>query len=86
MPVILLYVIRRDVLARFFPGWDENALAEPLEIAVLGTLVLAVSPFSSGWPGRLTRCPQGRSAGGSSGSPSASASRLPTSWSGTPVI
>ena len=54
MPVILLYVIRRDVLARFFPGWDQNALAEPLEIALLGTLVLAVSPLfiRLAWPTR----------------------------------
>jgi STE24 endopeptidase len=52
LPVILLYVIRRDVLTRFFPGWDENALAEPLEIAVMATLVLAVSPLfiRLAWP------------------------------------
>jgi STE24 endopeptidase len=54
LPVILLYVIRRDVLTRFFPGWEKNALAEPLEIAVLGTLVLAVSPLfiRLAWPTR----------------------------------
>jgi STE24 endopeptidase len=54
MPVLLLYVIRRDVLARFFPGWDDNALAEPLEIALLGTFVLAVSPLfiRLAWPTR----------------------------------
>ncbi len=86
MPVILLYVIRRDVLARFFPGWDENALAEPLEIAVLGTLVLAVSPLfiRLAWPTRslphgplrrrLERIAEQGSAFG-----------LPTSWSGTPA-
>jgi STE24 endopeptidase len=54
LPVILLYVIRRDVLARYFPGWEKNALAEPLQIAVLGTLVLAVSPLflRLAWPTR----------------------------------
>jgi STE24 endopeptidase len=52
LPVIMLFVIRRDVLTRFFPGWDENPLAEPLEIAVLGTLVLALSPvfLRLAWP------------------------------------
>ncbi len=52
LPVILLYVIRRDVLVRVFPGWDQLALAEPVEIAVLGTLVLAVSPLfiRVAWP------------------------------------
>jgi STE24 endopeptidase len=52
LPVVLLYVVRRDFLGRFFPGWDENALAEPLEIAVLGTLVLAISPvfIRLAWP------------------------------------
>lgn len=52
MPVVLLYVIRRDVLARIFPGWENDALAEPLQIAVLGTLVLAISPFfiRLAWP------------------------------------
>jgi STE24 endopeptidase len=54
LPVILLYVIRRDVLARYFPGWDQNALAEPLEIAVLGAFILAVSPLfiRLAWPTR----------------------------------
>jgi STE24 endopeptidase len=54
LPVILLYVVRRDILARYFPGWDQNPLAEPLEIAALGTLILAVSPLfiRFAWPTR----------------------------------
>ena len=54
LPVILMYVMRRDVLGRFFPGWDENALAEPIEIAVLGTVVLTISPLfvRLAWPAR----------------------------------
>ena len=36
LPVILMYVIRRDVVRRFFPTWDEYAAGEPIEIAVLG--------------------------------------------------
>ena len=85
LPVILLYVIRRDVLGRFFPGWDENALAEPLEIAVLGTLVLAISPLfvRLAWPTRsLPAGPLRRRL--ERDRPSASASGSPTSWSGTP--
>jgi STE24 endopeptidase len=52
LPVVLLYVIRRDVLARIFPGWENSALAEPVQIAVLGSIVLAVSPFfiRLAWP------------------------------------
>ncbi|MFI5456766.1 MAG: M48 family metallopeptidase [Isosphaerales bacterium] len=54
LPVILMYVLRRDVLGRFFPGWDESAVAEPIEIAVFGTLVLAMSPLfvRLAWPAR----------------------------------
>jgi len=54
LPVILMYVMRRDVLGRFFPGWDENALAAPIEIAVLGTVVLTISPVfvRLAWPAR----------------------------------
>jgi STE24 endopeptidase len=54
LPVLLLYVIRRDVLGRYFPGWDQNALAEPLEIAALGTFILTVSPLfiKLAWPTR----------------------------------
>ena len=52
--MILLYVIRRDVLSRYFPGWEQNALAEPLEIAVLGTFIMTVSPLfiRLAWPTR----------------------------------
>jgi STE24 endopeptidase len=52
LPVILIYVIRRDVFAHYFPAWEDNAVAEPLEIAVLGALVLMVSPVfvRLAWP------------------------------------
>jgi STE24 endopeptidase len=54
LPVILIYVIRRDVFAHYFPAWENNALAEPLEIALLGVLVLMVSPVfvRLAWPAR----------------------------------
>ena len=41
MPVVLVFLIRRDVIGRCWPGWEQNALASPIEIALLGTLVLA---------------------------------------------
>ncbi len=54
LPVILLFVIRRDVLARFWPSWNDSLWAEPLEIAVLGALVLMASPLfvRLAWPTR----------------------------------
>jgi STE24 endopeptidase len=54
LPIILMYVIRRDVLERFFPAWDNDPLAQPVEIAVLGSMVLAASPFfvRMAWPTR----------------------------------
>jgi STE24 endopeptidase len=54
LPVVLLYVIRRDVIERFWPEWDQNPLAEPLEIAVMGTMVLIISPLfvRFAWPTR----------------------------------
>jgi STE24 endopeptidase len=52
LPVILIYVIRRDVFEKYFPSWERNALAEPLEIALLGLAVLVVSPLfvRLAWP------------------------------------
>ena len=52
LPVVLLYVIRRDIIARLFPHWDESALGEPAEIAILGSLVLFASPLfvRLAWP------------------------------------
>jgi STE24 endopeptidase len=52
LPVILMYVIRRDVLGRYFPGWEENALAQTLQIAILGVLILTISPVfvRLAWP------------------------------------
>lgn len=54
LPIILLYVVRRDVIARFWPAWAENVFAEPIEITVLGSLVLMVSPLfvRLAWPTR----------------------------------
>jgi len=52
LPVILLYVIKRDAVTRVFPNWAKSALFEPIEIAVLGFLVLALSPcfVRIAWP------------------------------------
>jgi STE24 endopeptidase len=52
LPVILLFVIRRDIVARLWPSWEEGA--EPIVIAVLGSLVLIASPLfvRLAWPTR----------------------------------
>ena len=54
LPVVLLYVVRRDILMRIWPRWNESMLAEPLEIVVLGSLVLMASPLfvRLAWPTR----------------------------------
>jgi STE24 endopeptidase len=54
LPIILLYVVRRDLIARVWPAWSETVFAEPVEIAVLGALVLLVSPVfvRLAWPTR----------------------------------
>lgn len=59
MPVILLFVVRRDVIERVWPGWEENALASPIEIVLLGSLILFAAPLfiRFAWPTR--RLPEG---------------------------
>ena len=54
LPVVLLYVVRRDILTRLWPSWEQSSFAEPLEIAVLGSLVLMASPLfvRLAWPTR----------------------------------
>jgi STE24 endopeptidase len=54
LPIILLYVMRRDIIGRIWPDWAETAYAEPIEIALLGTLVLLASPLfvRLAWPTR----------------------------------
>jgi STE24 endopeptidase len=54
LPVILLYVIRRDILARLWPNWDKSVMADPVEIAILGSMVLIASPLfvRLAWPTR----------------------------------
>lgn len=52
LPVVLMYALRRDVLRRFFPAWDDYAAGEVIEMALLGLLILAISPFfvRLAWP------------------------------------
>jgi STE24 endopeptidase len=54
LPVVFLFVIRRDVLGRLWPAWRESALADPIEIALLGSLVLIAAPLfiRLAWPTR----------------------------------
>ncbi len=54
LPVVLMFVIRRDILVRIWPQWDESGLAGPFEMVVLGSLVLIASPLfvRLAWPTR----------------------------------
>jgi STE24 endopeptidase len=54
LPVVLLYIIRRDILVRIWPQWEKSVLAVPLESVILGTLVLIASPLfvRLAWPTR----------------------------------
>jgi STE24 endopeptidase len=54
LPVILLFVFRRDILSRLWPAWAQNAISEPVEIAVLSSLVLIAAPLfiRLAWPTR----------------------------------
>jgi STE24 endopeptidase len=54
LPVILLYITKHDLIARFWPSWDDSPVAEAIEVAVLGGLILSVSPLfvRLAWPTR----------------------------------
>ncbi len=54
LPVVLIFVLRQDLIARLWPQWHRYAAAEPLELAVLGLLVLVASPLfiRLAWPTR----------------------------------
>ncbi len=52
LPVILWYVIRRDVIRRFVPSWEAQEAWEPIEMVVIGLVVLAIAPLfvRLAWP------------------------------------
>ncbi len=52
LPVILWYVIRRDVIRRFVPSPEAQEAWEPIEMVVIGLIVLAISPLfvRLAWP------------------------------------
>jgi STE24 endopeptidase len=54
LPVVLWYVLRRDVVQRFVPSWEAQGVSEPIEMAVIGLLVLSMSPLfvRLAWPTR----------------------------------
>jgi len=54
LPVVLIFVIRQDLCPRLWPQWHQSPAAEPIELAVLGLLVLTVSPLfiRLAWPTR----------------------------------
>jgi STE24 endopeptidase len=54
LPVVLIFVLRQDLLARLWPSWHQSPAVEPLELAALGFLVLIASPLfiRLAWPTR----------------------------------
>lgn len=54
LPVVLMFVVRRDLLHRFWPAWDEGPFAEPVEMVLLGSMVLIAAPIfiRLAWPTR----------------------------------
>ncbi len=60
LPVLLAYLIRGDLLERFWPGWDKNPWAESLEVATVGTFVILAAPLfvRIAWP--MESLPPGR--------------------------
>ena len=84
LPVVLIFVLRQDLFARFWPEWHRSALAEPLELAGLACLILLARRCSSAWRGRRDRCRTDRSAPAGAGGPPGRAFASPTFWSGTP--
>jgi STE24 endopeptidase len=54
LPVVLIFILRQDLFARFWPEWHRSSLAEPIELAALACLILLVSPLfvRLAWPTR----------------------------------
>jgi STE24 endopeptidase len=54
LPVVLIFVLRQDVLARLLPEWHRSSIAEPVELAGLAVLILLCSPIfvRLAWPTR----------------------------------
>ncbi|MDG3003300.1 M48 family metallopeptidase [Paludisphaera mucosa] len=54
LPIVSIFVVRNDVVGRLWPRWQEQPMAETIELAVLGVMVLAASPIfiRLAWPTR----------------------------------
>ncbi|WP_165073979.1 M48 family metallopeptidase [Paludisphaera rhizosphaerae] len=54
MPIILIFVLRNDVFGRFWPETRDDPAAETAELALLGFLILVLSPLfiRMAWPTR----------------------------------
>jgi STE24 endopeptidase len=54
LPVVLIFLIRQDLCSRLWPQWHQSPAAEPIELAVLGLVVLSLSPLfiRMAWPTR----------------------------------
>jgi STE24 endopeptidase len=54
LPVVLIFLLRQEVFARFWPEWHRSAVTEPIELAGLAAVILLVSPLfvRLAWPTR----------------------------------
>lgn len=54
LPVVVIFVARNDLIDRLWPSWRPQPWAEAVELAVMGSVVLAASPLfiRLAWPTR----------------------------------
>ena len=54
LPIVAVFVVRNDVIDRLWPSWRGWEWAEPAELIVLGSAILAASPLfiRMAWPTR----------------------------------
>lgn len=45
LPVVLVFLIRNDVIGRIWPEWTASEISEPIDFAILGGLILCISPL-----------------------------------------
>lgn len=59
LPVLVIFALGQDVVRRHWPGWSSSVWAQPIEVGMMGVLVVVASPLflRLAWPTR--RLPRG---------------------------